>query len=290
MKNTLVRYAGLFGDDSLRATSDFLQCEALQVRSKAYNWEITEHFHSDLFQLFFIKSGGGKFSINQKQFAIKEKSVLLIPANTLHGFHFEEGVEGEVMTFSVRLLDAVLNGRPEILGLIHSKNELWFEEQPACFDRLLTYYHFISAELPEQKKEKWPVVRSLLTLILTELYRSGFEAERLDILTNHKSLAYYQKFIKDIKQRVDQSVPVAAYAQNVGITVVHLNRICREVVGKSAMEVVHEILIQEAKNYLLNTEYSIAEIAYFLNFNDPAYFNRLFKKKVGVPPGEFRRG
>ncbi|WP_276391485.1 AraC family transcriptional regulator [Eudoraea chungangensis] len=31
-----------------------------------------------------------------------------------------------------------------------------------------------------------------------------------------------------------------------------------------------------------------AEVAYFLNFNDPAYFNRLFKKRVGVAPGEFR--
>ena len=43
------------------------------------------------------------------------------------------------------------------------------------------------------------------------------------------------------------------------------------------------------KNTLLNTSYSVSEIAYFLNFSDPAYFSRLFKKVVGVPPGEFRK-
>ncbi len=286
----LQHFDGLFGDQQLDASSDFFQCESLEVRSKAYNWEITEHFHSDLLQLFFIRSGSGRFSLSKKHFLIEEKSVLLIPANTLHGFQFEAGVEGEVMTFSTRFLENLLKGRPEIQETILSRNQLNFQQQPERFDRLLLYYQCISLELIEQKVEKWTIVKSRLELILTELYRSGFEAERLEMLTSHRSLVYYQRFLSSVKRQMNQSITVAAYAAEVGITVVHLNRVCREVVGKSALEVVHEILIQEAKNYLLNTQYGIAEIAYFLNFNDPAYFNRLFKKKVGVPPGEFRRG
>ncbi|KPM48916.1 helix-turn-helix domain-containing protein [Jiulongibacter sediminis] len=290
MRTRLQHFDGLFGDQQLDASSDFFQCESLEVRSKAYNWEITEHFHSDLLQLFFIRSGGGRFSLSKKQFLIEEKSVLLIPANTLHGFQFEEGVEGEVMTFSTRFPENLMKGRPEMQESILSRNQLNFQQQPECFDRLLVYYQCIEAELPEHKIEKWAVVRSLLELILTELYRSSFEAERLELLTSHRSLAYYQQFLTSVKRQMNQSIAVSAYAADVGITVVHLNRVCREVVGKSALEVVQEVLLQEAKNYLLNTQYSIAEIAYFLNFNDPAYFNRLFKKKVGVPPGEFRRG
>lgn len=290
MKARLQHFEGLFGDQQLDASCDFFQCEPLGVRSKAYNWEISEHFHSDLLQIFFIRSGGGRFSLSRQYFPVEEKSVLLMPANTLHGFQFEAGVEGEVMTFSTRFMETILKGRPEMQESLLSKNRLNFQQQTDCFDRLLWYYQSIASELPRQKREKWAVIRSLLELIFTELYRSSFEAERMEMLTNHRSLAYYQQFLTLVKRQMDQTVSVARYAAEVGITVVHLNRVCREVIGKSALEVVQEVLLQEAKNYLLNTQYSIAEIAYFLNFNDPAYFNRLFKKKVGVPPGEFRRG
>jgi AraC family transcriptional activator of pobA len=69
----------------------------------------------------------------------------------------------------------------------------------------------------------------------------------------------------------------------------HLNRVCKIVVDKSPLQILHELVVAEAKKYLLNTSYSISEISYFLNFNDPAYFTRLFKKNVGVSPSDFRK-
>ncbi|MFX5756507.1 helix-turn-helix domain-containing protein, partial [Acinetobacter baumannii] len=68
----------------------------------------------------------------------------------------------------------------------------------------------------------------------------------------------------------------------------HLNRICNEVRGKSALSIIQEHLIEQAKTYLLHTSYSVSEIAYLLNFEYPNYFARLFKKLNGVSPREFR--
>ncbi len=62
----------------------------------------------------------------------------------------------------------------------------------------------------------------------------------------------------------------------------------QSLVQKSSLQIVQEYLVGEAKKYLLNTNYSISEIAYFLDFQDPAYFTRLFKKKTGQSPSEFR--
>lgn len=290
MKVPITRFDGLFGENEVNASSDFLQCEALEVRSRAYNWEIAEHFHADLYQLFFFRSGSGRYSIDQKEHDVRPFSVLFIPANTLHSFHFQEGAKGEVITASSRIIESILKGSPLVSQELNSGAVFEFSSQPDDFERVYAYYTFLKDELPLQRKEKWAVQRSLLELILLELSRSGQEAERRQMITSHRSLSYYQGFVTAVKTQMDQSQTIHSYASALGITVVHLNRVCREVAGKSALEVVHDLLIQEAKNYLLNTTYSIAEIAYFLNFNDPAYFNRLFKKKVGVPPGEFRRG
>lgn len=58
--------------------------------------------------------------------------------------------------------------------------------------------------------------------------------------------------------------------------------------GKTALEHIHLFLIDEAKNLLLEPGKTVVEVAYQLGFEYPQYFSRLFKKKVGVSPKEFR--
>ncbi len=58
--------------------------------------------------------------------------------------------------------------------------------------------------------------------------------------------------------------------------------------GKSAMEHIHLYLVDEAKNMLLQPDMTVSEIAYKLGFDYPQYFSRLFKKKTGLSPKEYR--
>lgn len=58
--------------------------------------------------------------------------------------------------------------------------------------------------------------------------------------------------------------------------------------GKSAIEHIHLYLVDEAKNLLLSSDATVAEIAYQLGFDYPQYFSRLFKKKTGISPKEYR--
>ena len=95
-------------------------------------------------------------------------------------------------------------------------------------------------------------------------------------------------FIQSVKTS-HQPKSIPEFAKELNITAVHLNRICNQVRGKSALLIVQEHLIEQAKNYLLHTSYTIAEIAYRLNFEYPNYFARLFKKLNGVSPKEYRR-
>ena len=58
--------------------------------------------------------------------------------------------------------------------------------------------------------------------------------------------------------------------------------------GKTAIEHIHLYLINEAKNLLLEPKMSVSEMAYKLGFSSPQYLSRLFKKKVGITPSEYR--
>jgi AraC-like DNA-binding protein len=77
-------------------------------------------------------------------------------------------------------------------------------------------------------------------------------------------------------------------ADSVHLTPSYLSDLLRKETGKNAQEHIHSYLIDEAKNLLLNSEKNVSEIAYDLGFEYPQYFNKLFKKKTGKTPLEYR--
>ena len=77
-------------------------------------------------------------------------------------------------------------------------------------------------------------------------------------------------------------------ADKLSVSQRYLSDTLKKETGKTTTEHLHLYLIDEAKNTLLNPNKTIAEVAYELGFEYPPYFSRLFKKKVGLSPTEYR--
>ena len=87
----------------------------------------------------------------------------------------------------------------------------------------------------------------------------------------------------------EQGLPTVKYlADKVHLSPSYLSDLLKKETGKNAQEHIHFYIIDEAKNYLLNSVKNINEIAYDLGFEYPQYFNKLFKQKTGKTPMEFR--
>jgi AraC-like DNA-binding protein len=78
------------------------------------------------------------------------------------------------------------------------------------------------------------------------------------------------------------------YAKSLNVHPNYLNRVVKEVTGKSTTAHISERIISEAKALLLHTDWNIADIAYALGFEYPTYFNNFFKKNTGTNPKALR--
>jgi AraC-like DNA-binding protein len=67
-----------------------------------------------------------------------------------------------------------------------------------------------------------------------------------------------------------------------------LNQTAKEVLGKTAKELISEKIIQEAKKLLKYATDDISEIAYYIGFEEPTHFIRFFKKQTSTTPKEYR--
>ena len=68
-----------------------------------------------------------------------------------------------------------------------------------------------------------------------------------------------------------------------------LSSLFRKEMGQSIAKYVDDLLMSEAKNQLLYTKISIGKISERLGFCDQFYFSRIFRKRFGKSPIEFRR-
>jgi len=78
------------------------------------------------------------------------------------------------------------------------------------------------------------------------------------------------------------------YAGKLNITKKKLSSICKKEVGRTASSLISERIVMESKRLLKYTNKSISEIAFDLNYNDPSYFVKFFRKNTNLTPGEYR--
>jgi len=78
------------------------------------------------------------------------------------------------------------------------------------------------------------------------------------------------------------------YAQSLAIHTNHLNRAVKQVTAKTTTRHIAERVLKEANALLHNTDWSIAQIAGGLGFDEPAYFTNFFRKYHGASPAVMR--
>ncbi len=85
-----------------------------------------------------------------------------------------------------------------------------------------------------------------------------------------------------------QEVDVGTVSEAVNRSASYVSHVFSEVYGKTLIEYLNLIRIEKAKKLLTTCDDTIYNIANRVGYNDEKYFNRIFKKVVGVTPLQYR--
>ena len=137
------------------------------------------------------------------------------------------------------------------------------------------------------------ILVSLISLLLDFVQRYY---ERQFITRQNSLVGIVAQFIDfledyfDTNTELSQGLPSVSYfAEKLHVSPNYLSDLLKKNTGKTAQEYIHTQLIKKAKNLLLRDDKTIAEVAYQLGFEYPAYFSRIFKNKTGTTPLAFRK-
>jgi len=82
---------------------------------------------------------------------------------------------------------------------------------------------------------------------------------------------------------------VQEIAAELNVSAHYLSDMLRSLTGRNTQQHIHSRLVDKAKELLITTNLTVAEVAYQLGFEHPQSFNKLFKNKVKVSPVKYRQ-
>lgn len=175
----------------------------------------------------------------------------------------------------------------QLYTLYHNKSDSAFEGG-FCFQRLETLCELMYAET-KQEQVNFAIIRQLLSALL-----SMIEAERKKTKNSKNKLFHshqisFKNFLLILEDNFRRPLGVDFYAEKLFMSSRNLNLICQNILEQSVSEIIETRKLIEAKNLLISSNKTIAEIAYELGYSDHAYFSNVFKKKAGQTAGVFRK-
>jgi AraC family transcriptional regulator, transcriptional activator of pobA len=274
----------LYGEPQHEQFPERLHIETVPYRSAAHRWTIHPHRHHGLYQLFWIDTGGGQFEIEDATHTLCPPLAILVPPLVVHGFRFAPETDGFVASFPITTLDKVLT--PSLYASLDKALLLPQREAAAgnprrLFTEALGEY---SANAPGRSEALYAYAALLAIWFL----RASGTASRLGGAEAHARATLVRRFVEVVERRFAEQPSVSDIAHDLGVSAPHLTRVCREILGRPALNLVHDRIILEAKRNLAFSSMAVSEIAYALGFTDPGYFSRFFRDRVGVNPSVYR--
>lgn len=109
---------------------------------------------------------------------------------------------------------------------------------------------------------------------------------------NHDALSKFEGLLDEYfssKLPEHEGLPTVKYfADKICLSSNYFGDLIKKITGKTAQEHIQEKVIDFAKERILGTEDTVSQIAYSLGFQYPQHLSRLFKKRVGCTPNEYR--
>lgn len=264
----------LYGEPN--SWGDWVHGETIQARSRLHDYRIAPHRHGQLFQILSVATGRGTVTLDGAVSRLRPGSIVLVPALTVHSFEFERDINGIVVTIMERDIAGLGFGTPAA-GVIAGNERI-----DAALDGLLR-------ESDQPGAHHSAVVKSYLTILLIALERAG-NSGNAATPADDRTRNHARRFRQLVDEKFRETRRILDYANLMGMTPTHLNRVCRQVFNASALEVIEARILLEARRQLKFSDQSIKEIGASLGYDDPAYFTRVITRALGETPTSIRRG
>ncbi|WP_120496936.1 AraC family transcriptional regulator [Kiloniella sp. EL199] len=244
----------------------------MKVNCRSYTSDFKSHNHSTFHQLIIPHKGELELEAEQSSGIARIDQVAIITANDTHAFRGLNPNSFTVVDFDF----ADANYMPELNSLWDSAhNQILFPLD----EGLLNLSQFTASELKDQSITSIGE-QSIKLFLLALADRNNSEDNKLP--------EKLQKALKFIKQNHTRKLSSKDIAEQACLSISHLHALFSNYLGYSPQRFQTNLKLEHARQLVLNTKFSLTEIAHNIGYSDQSSFNRAYRNSFGTTPGTDR--
>jgi len=251
--------------------------------------------YTDSYCIYIQLAGRATHRLDCQEIDMEVGDVFVISPGQVHKFLTRAGFDGVLIYFPAaffyqNLQNKVFLENAQIFNTIGLLVKIYFDTEN--LDDLLFMVEKLKSELVKPyDKFQSTILNNFLSNILFTLERRWTDLLSANKLFHHrysKDYAYVASYRKLIKEEFRDFTKVKYYAGKLNISERKLQKVVMKLLGKSPKVLIDEYVILESKRLLVHESMNVKEVAYALGFDEPSYFTKFFKTKVGIAPRQFK--
>ena len=251
-------------------------------------------FRLDQYFFFMVKSGELSLKLNLVNHVVCEGEFVLIEPGTICQFTgSSEFISSACTSFSNDfLLKAGIYQKYvsafKLLGPNLSTHLVLEREEITLLSGIfkMLYANIVTREKNEFSRE---IIQHNFCLVVYELINVFYHHNQELKSKPTRKQDITARFMKLLIKHYKEERSVQFYAGQLAITPRYLTQTVKEVVGKTAGDLIDEMVITEAMILLNDPTYSIGQVSVLLQFSDQFFFSKFFKNITGLTPSEYRK-
>lgn len=250
-------------------------------------------FKMDAIRLFTCVKGSLKVEINAKEYTIHPNEILCCGPNVLVcNVVPSADLECKGLIISTRTIRKVIHLGTDMRNKIFYINQNPVlpisDEGVHVFEE---YHNLLQARMKASDNPyRKDIIFSLVSGVFYELlaHLDKYATDTDNVLIRQGDLLF-KRFIELLVGMKVKERSVTYYADKLFVTSKYLSTVCKKVSGKTAFELINQLVIEDITQLLKYSEKSIKEISDDLDFPSLSFFGKYIKAHTGVSPTEYRR-
>ncbi|MEM6736138.1 MAG: helix-turn-helix transcriptional regulator [Bacteroidota bacterium] len=253
-------------------------------------------FRISFYQISLLESGSGEVGANGQKYDLSRFTLFCNQPNQILYWDVSPDWKGYYISVDESFYTVRLDGFNQLFDLPFFKGYrpgIHLQKDEA--EMMLGIISKIHQEYTSPTPYSIPIMKSLLNTIFSysirfhqRAYTDQIAKNSLDTLGNRFKEAVHHYLSGRILNVGGATKSISDYADGLNVTLGHLSETIKKELGQTPTDYINEQVIKESQKLLRSTNLQIKEIAYLTGFKDTSYFGRLFKKRIGQTPAQYR--
>ena len=252
--------------------------------------------------LIYVIDGSFNIKIADKIYLVSNGDIIVIPAGTIYQPRESDGCSYYFFHFTASIIESssFLNIGKSLLRFVEYENDGYtYNYYGSTYNSVVDIpIHIKHNQLNSHYKISDVINRAVVLnfwqnnsekFLLDNILRELLILISTEFTTVKPSNSTLQKILLYISTNYMKPINLTSLSNTFGISASYITKLFRINLGKGTVDYINDLRLTAACEYLISSNLAIGEISDKIGFTNQYYFDRLFKRKYGVTPKDFRK-